>query len=338
MKKSDIIKLILGDRQTNQPGESFIATSFAPTNIALCKYWGKRNEELHLPMTSSLSIALPDHGSEVALSLCDAEQDQVKLNHELILPSSKFYQRLSSYLDLFRTEKNERFNVEIHSTIPIAAGLASSACGFASLVLALDQLFNWQLDKKSLSILARLGSGSASRSLWDGFVEWHVGERADGMDSFAEPIHAVWPELCLGLLIFNTNEKMISSRDAMRETVETSSFYKNWPQQVSQDLFCLHKAIEEKDFELLGKTAESNAMLMHATMRDAKPSIDYCLPETIAAMQKIQQLRQDGLPLYFTQDAGPNLKLLFCENDVAMVREHFNVEVVRVFSSSMTLL
>jgi diphosphomevalonate decarboxylase len=154
------------------------------------------------------------------------------------------------------------------------------------------------------------------------------------MDSYGELISDQWPELRIGLLVLNESEKPISSRDAMQRTVTTSPLYTAWPNKVSRDLSALKQAINLKDFSLLGKTAESNAMTMHATMLSAWPTICYFLPETISAMHKIWRLRQDGLQIFFTQDAGPNLKLIFLDKDKKSVQEYFpEMEVIEPFGN-----
>ena len=321
MKKSDVVQMIFREGCGEPQREKGLA--FAPTNIALIKYWGKRDSELNLPNTSSFSITLPDKGALTYISLNDQTQDDIVLNGNEISADSAFAKRVSQYLDLFRLEKNWYLSINIDMSIPVAAGLASSACGFASLISALNDLFDWKLSKHDLSILARLGSGSAARSLWNGFVEWHAGVQADGMDSFAESFIAEWPELCVGILTVSTSEKSISSREAMQRTVNSSTLYGCWPKKVAQDLAIVKQAIQVKNFSLLGGTAESNALAMHATMLSSWPPVCYYLPETIAAMHKIWKLRNDGLELYFTQDAGPNLKLLFLQENVDAVKEHF---------------
>lgn len=331
MNKADVVKSVLGSR-SNIPQKNTVGQAFAPTNIALCKYWGKRNQVLNLPVTSSLSISLGNKGASVELTLSAEKHDVFTLNNEQVDMSSGFAKRLIAFLDLFRTEEKQYFSAVIHSTVPIAAGLASSACGFASIVKALNDLFGWQLAERELSILARLGSGSASRSIWQGFVEWHAGVSADGMDSFAEPITSMWSDLRIGLLIMDAGKKAISSREAMQRTVETSSLYTAWPTQVEHDLRLIKEAIQNQDFHLLGQTAEANAMAMHATMLSAWPPITYALPETLTTMQTIWRLRKEGLPLYFTQDAGPNLKLLFQAKDEKQVRAAFpSVDIVTPF-------
>lgn len=329
MKKIEVVKSILKDRLTALPGAN--GTAFSPTNIALCKYWGKRDSELNLPVTSSLSIALPEKGALASLTIRD-EHDRVTLNGQQLAVDSSFVKRLSEFLNLFRPQMNWFLDIHIQMTIPVAAGLASSACGFASIITALNSLFSWELTKRELSILARLGSGSAARSIWHGFVEWHAGVQPDGMDSFADPIKIEWPTLRVGILSFAESEKPISSREAMQRTMDTSVLYHSWPQKVARDLVILRQALQTHNFALLGGAAESNALTMHATMLSSWPPICYSLPETLAAMQKIWRLRGEGLSVYFTQDAGPNLKVLFLADDEASVTAAFPaMEVVKVF-------
>jgi diphosphomevalonate decarboxylase len=330
MTKAKCIENMLGDKLLYiHPKPKGIA--FAPTNIALCKYWGKRNTELNLPMTSSLSIALPDKGAFTTLMLRE-HHDEIYLNHQQLSPGSLFVHRLVEYLNLFRLPNQWFLHVDIQMSIPVAAGLASSACGFASLVMSLNDLFGWRLTLRELSILARLGSGSAARSLWNGFVEWHAGVNEDGLDSYAVPIDDEWPELRVGILSFSEQEKPISSRTAMQRTLDTSVLYQSWPKKVMNDMSIIKQAIHHKNIALLGGAAESNALAMHATMLSSWPPVCYSLPETVAAMHQIWNMRTEGLSIYFTQDAGPNLKLLFLEAHENAVKKVFpNVSVVRVF-------
>ncbi|MBT3192661.1 MAG: diphosphomevalonate decarboxylase [Verrucomicrobia bacterium] len=317
--KQEVVNHILAHRTESPMTE---ADAFAPANIALCKYWGKRDTELNLPVTSSLSLSLGSLGSQCHLSFCE-ERHQVVLNDEPLDPNSPFVVRLSQYLDLFRRDTDRYYRVETLNTIPTAAGFASSASGFASTVLALDKLHGWCLSEIELSILARLGSGSACRSLWQGFVEWHAGETETGMDCFAQPITTAWPELRIGLLVLEAGKKPIGSREAMQRTVETSPLYASWPHKVAADIQIIRKAIEENNFEALGAAAESNALTMHATMMGATPAVVYWLPESVETMHRVWKLRREGLPLYFTMDAGPNVKLLFLDKDRQHVEEHF---------------
>jgi diphosphomevalonate decarboxylase len=227
---------------------------------------------------------------------------------------------------------NPAFEVRTENNIPTAAGLASSASGFAALTMALDDLAGWGLDRKQLSMLARLGSGSASRSVYDGFVQWHAGAQADGMDSFAEQLPNQWPEFRIGILELSAAKKPVGSRDGMNRTVETSELYKSWPQQAVADLKTIRTAIDVRDFSLLGKTAEHNALSMHATMMSAWPPLIYLQPETIEQIHKVQRVRSEGLEVYLTIDAGPNIKLLFLEeNEVTVVSAFPNLKIIKPF-------
>lgn len=308
--------------------------AYAPTNIALCKYWGKRDAELNLPFTSSLSIALPDKGALTQLTVHEYDRDVVLLNDHELIPDSEFVKRIVQFLDLFRPEQSWHLNINIKMNIPAAAGLASSASGFASLTSALNDLCEWKLEKPTLSILARLGSGSAARSLWNGFVEWHAGVDSDGMDSHGEPLDFEWRALHVGILTVSEEAKLISSREAMQRTVNSSPFYANWPKKAMQDLLLLKQALQTKNFSLLGGVAESNALSMHATMLSSWPPVCYFLPETIALMWKVWALRKEGLEIYFTEDAGPNLKLLLLEKDKEAVKSAFPaIELIKLFES-----
>lgn len=333
MKASHIVQHLLSGENTAPVIES--ATCFAPVNIALIKYWGKRNTELNLPVTNSLSIALPNKGTTTTIRVNHLANDRYTLNGTLLDAENEFSKRLNKFCDYFRFTKNWHFDIETHNNIPTAAGLASSASGFAALVLAFDQLFGWQFDKSTLSILARMGSGSACRSLWTGFVEWQKGEREDGCDSFASPLkirsNQFLSKLCIGLLIFEKDKKIISSRQAMLNTVNTSPSYKNWSTQVANDLKEIKQAIVQHDFIALAKISERNALAMHATMLDSIPSTDFCTKKTGEYREKIWSLRKQGIPVYFTQDAGPNVKLLFQEEITPAIAEHFpEAEIIRL--------
>ncbi len=338
MKIKRAIKAILPPQKNWHQSE--VGEAFAPATIALCKYWGKRDTELNLPYTASLSVSLGGKGARTIISLAISHEHQIELNGQSVSLDSKFAARVIRFLNLISPKDSMYFRVETFSNVPVGAGLASSASGFAALVLAANEFFSWQLDEKKLSILARLCSGSASRSIWNhAFVKWHAGKDKFGADSFAEPIKDTWPELRVGLLIVSDQEKAIGSREAMERTVQTSRFYQAWVEAAPSDILAMEKAIKEKDFQLLGETAESNALSMHATMLAAKPPVAYFHPGTVMLMQKIWQLRALGLPVYFTEDAGPNLKLLFLKENESEVKKQFSqIEVIAPFEEQVVLV
>ncbi|MFT5126939.1 MAG: diphosphomevalonate decarboxylase [Rhodothermales bacterium] len=291
----------------------------APVNIAMIKYWGKRDAVLNLPMTGSLSVAIPELGTHTMLA--PAEADSISIAGEPQAAESAFAQRISRFLDPFRRPGVPGFRVETTNSVPTAAGLASSASGFAALTLALDSLFSWRLRSTQLSVLARVGSGSACRSVFPrGFVEWTRGEREDGLDSHAHRIADAWPGLCIGVITVSAGEKPISSREAMNRTVATSRLYREWPARVAADLANCKAGIAARDFHRFGQVAEDNALAMHATMRDAEPPVDYALPDTHATIASVHALRAAGCPVYLTMDAGPNVKLIYPESAESAIR------------------
>ncbi len=307
--------------------------AFAPSNIALCKYWGKRDRELNLPINASLSVSLAHLGSRTRILPAADGIDRVLLNGEEQAAQSPFALKVIQFVNLFRRDLRQALRIETENNIPTAAGLASSASGFAALMRALDQFYQLQLAPQVLSAFARMGSGSASRSIFTGFVEWQMGNRDDGMDSFAVPLARDWPALRIGLLKLATGAKKVDSRAGMQRTVESAHLYQSWPLQAAADLEKLHLAIEQQDFLLLGETAEQNALSMHATMIASWPPLLYWQPDSVAAMHRIWELRAQGLQLFFTMDAGPNLKLLFRQQDTAAVLAAFSdLEVVAPFA------
>ena len=305
---TDWVDQVLGAAKYNTPAAQ--ASAYAPSNIALSKYWGKREPSFNLPVTGSLSISLAGHGTKTGLSVINTPAHQVILNGVEIDASQGFAIKVSQWLDSV-LPPDLKLRIDTLNTVPTAAGLASSASGFAALTLAANTLMGWRLPEHQLSALARLGSGSASRSLWHGFAKWQAGELANGSDSVAFPLQQQWPQLRIGLLTVSSQTKAVSSREGMARTIATSALYKQWPQQAESDLATIEAAIVAGDFEAMAKTAEHNAMCMHATMAAAWPPLVYWLPESLTQMQKVWQLRDQGLPLYLTMDAGPNLKLLF---------------------------
>lgn len=333
MNKQDIVTALVGAKKV--PPNSYGA-AFAPANIALGKYWGKRDEQLNLPITNSLSISLGDRGTYTEIARTATNCDEIYVNGAAIAKNSEFYLRFIEFLDLFRLP-GVYFKIITNSNIPIAAGVASSASGFAAATRALNELFAWNLSESSLSILARLGSGSACRSLWHGFVEWHAGKANDGLDSFAIPLPYIWPTLRVGLLIFTTAAKLISSRRAMAVTVNTSPFYSLWPARVNQTIAAVKAAIIAQDFSKFGTSIENNALEMHALMLTAKPTIIYNIAATLVGMEQVWQARKQGIEVYFTQDAGPNLKLLFLAKDQAALKIIFpNLEIIAPWITTNT--
>lgn len=284
------------------------AKARAHTNIALIKYWGKQNEELAIPMNSSLSLTLDKFYTETEVEFkSDILNDIFYLNGD---QDDETLIKVSKFLDLFREANGikDRAIVTSINKVPTAAGLASSASAFAALGAAANVASGLNLNDKQLSTFVRKGSGSATRSVYGGLVQWHQGDSDE--TSFAEPIdNADW-DIGMVVVIVNSKEKKISSREGMKQTILTSPFYENWPKEAEKDLKAIKLAIKNRDFKSLGKITENSAMKMHATMLSANPSIMYFEPNSILVMQIVQQLRKEGIEAFFTMDAGPNVKIL----------------------------
>jgi diphosphomevalonate decarboxylase len=299
------------------------ATAKAHTNIALIKYWGKRDESLILPMNGSVSMTLDEFYTTTTVSFHKRLTcDRFVLNGKLQDASEQ--NKVASFLNHVRALGKSGLYAEVTSEnhVPTSAGLASSASGFAALAAAAAKAIGLDLTGPELSRLARRGSGSACRSIFGGFVEWQKGELADGMDSYGIPLvpQDYW-DLRILVTILAREPKNISSRDGMRRTVKTSPFYAGWLETVAGDLALAKDAILKRDFETLGRVAEANALKMHATTLAANPPFTYWQNDTLSVMQKVSGMREIGLPAYFTIDAGPNIKVLCESQNVSQVRE-----------------
>jgi diphosphomevalonate decarboxylase len=300
-------------------------TARAGTNIALVKYWGKRDQALNLPATGSLSLTLANFGSETTVRFApDAEAaeggDRVSLNGAPVEPG--FAERVRRFLDLIRREARVGLPAEVdtRNSVPTAAGLASSASGFAALALAASRAAGMKLSPPELSVLARQGSGSAARSIFGGFVEMAAGEQADGSDACAQPLLPpdAW-DVRLVVAITAEQAKAIGSTEAMERTAQTSPYYAGWLQAVQQDLAAARAASLARDLAELGRVAERSAMRMHACAMAADPPILYWNGATLAAMETVRRLRAAGSSAFFTIDAGPHVKVLCAARDCAAV-------------------
>ena len=288
-------------------------TAIAGTNIALVKYWGKRSGPFNLPAAGSLSLTLRelDTRTTVRFDAQLAGGDRVRLNGQ---PADEgMRQRVSAFLDIVRQQAGitTAADVVTDNTVPTAAGLASSASGFAALALAASRAAGLTLLPQALSVLARRGSGSAARSIFGGLVEMQAGTREDGSDAYARPLPEgdAWP-LRLVVAVTAEGPKAIGSTEAMRRTAQTSPYYQAWIHSVDADLRDARAAIAERDLRRLGAVAERSAMRMHASALAADPPILYWSAATIAAMDTVRQLRHRGIDAFFTIDAGPHVKVL----------------------------
>ncbi|MFT4295985.1 MAG: diphosphomevalonate decarboxylase [Micropruina sp.] len=297
------------------------ATARAFPNIALVKYWGKRDARLILPAAGSLSLTLDAFPTTTTVRLDpDAATDSFTLNGA---PGAEVpTQRVTRFLDVVRelAGSTSHARVDSLSEIPTDAGLASSAAGFAALAVAASAAYGLDLDASALSRLARRGSGSAARSIVAGLAVWHAGDDAQ---SYAEGVDG--PELRMVILTLDRSAKRVSSREAMVRTAATSPFYTGWVTSTASTLEEALAACRAGDFTALGLLTELHALRMHALIQSADPPIRYLKPASIAAFDRVEELRAAGLECYATADAGPNVVVIAKPDDAAQVADELAV-------------
>jgi len=296
-------------------------TVTAHANIALVKYWGKRDAALNLPEKGSLSLTLEALSTTTTVEFTGGERDEVIIDGALALGKAR--ERVSRFLDLVRAKAgvHAAARIESSSNFPAASGLASSASAFAALATAASRAAGLALSPRELSLLARRGSGSAARSIFGGLVRMYDGDDAQ---AYAQPLASNWGdengELRMVIAIVGGGAaKKHPSRDAMEHCKATSRLYPGWIDTVDDDLRGAEAAIGRRDLDALGAIVEGSTLAMHASMWAARPAIRYWRPETIALMDAVISARDDGAKAYFTIDAGPHVKVLTTANDAPRI-------------------
>lgn len=308
-------------RGSAPPQEPISAAAQARANIALVKYWGKRDTALNLPAAGSLSITLDALSTRTQVTFDPAlAADSLSLDGARDDPAR---QRASHLLDLVRQLAGSRWRarIETRNDFPTAAGLASSASGFAALVMAAGKALGLPPDRRLLSTLARQGSGSAARSLFGGFATMHAGTLEDGSDAYAEPLlpAGAWP-LKVVIAITTSKAKAVGSGAGMERSRLTSPFHGEWIDSGSRDLAAARAAVEERDFEALAAVSEHSCLKMHAVMLSSRPPLIYWTAATVACIERIRELRRRrGCRVFFTIDAGPQVKAVCLPQDAAQV-------------------
>lgn len=296
-------------------------TAVAHSNIALIKYWGKRSVEYNLPAVGSISLTLDALHTRTTLQFGDIlSEDQLVLNdQEATAPSLK---RVSDFLDIAAgTTARPKAKIVSENNFPTGAGLASSASGFAALALAASKGLGQSLSDETLSRLARMGSGSAARSIYGGFSEMQLGAKDDGSEDFAIPLHNenYW-DVRLLVAITSDEKKDLGSTEGMMRTANTAPYYDRWVSSHPKDLIEMRKAIDEKDFEKTGELTEHSCFKMHGLAMSAKPPILYWNAATTETIHRVWILRKKGIPAYVTIDAGPQVKILCLPESVEAVK------------------
>ncbi|MCC4331676.1 diphosphomevalonate decarboxylase [Limosilactobacillus reuteri] len=301
-----------------------MATAKAHTNIALVKYWGKKDQELIIPQTDSLSLTLNEFYTTTTVSFDNhLTSDLVAIDQQTL--SKQAAKKVIHVLDIVRQLSGIKAFARVESInhVPTAAGLASSASAFAALAGAASAAAGLNLSGRDLSRLARRGSGSATRSIYGGLVEWQKG--TDDTSSFAQPIleNVDFPIEMLAVLV-DTKKKKVSSRSGMQSSVETSPYYDAWRQVVANDMIAIKQAIKAKDIDQIGHIAEENALRMHALTFSADPGFTYFNGETLTIIKAVEDLRNQGVNCYYTMDAGPNVKVIYDRGNRSKIVEELS--------------
>lgn len=308
-------------------------TVIAPSNIAIIKYWGKRGDEkLNLPLNSSLSITLDEQLSVITrISLHD--KDEIIINNK-VLSANEMREYAGRVIQKFRSIASKDFHVKVESNakFPINAGLASSAAGIAALTFGLNELLELNLPLKELSKIARLGSGSACRSMFGGFVIWERGVRDDGEDSYCYQLFPkdYWKELVDIIVIVSEEEKKVSSRRGMMRSVETSELMECRLKFIEKTFNEVIDAIRNKDEKKFYYYVMRHSNSMHAVILDSWPSFFYLNDISLKIMEWIQDFGKAA----YTFDAGPNPHIFTTERNVKEIIEFLStLNVKRIIIS-----
>lgn len=285
------------------------ATAIAHANIAFIKYWGVRDAARRLPTNNSLSMNLDTAYTTTTVEFAAGYgQDVVLLDGVEVAGRERA--RVVEHLDRVRARAGMALPARVVSvnSFPTAAGIASSASGFAALTVAACTAAGLHLSERELSVLARLGSGSACRSVPGGFVEWQAGESSE--DSYAvslfPPEH--W-DLRDVVAIVGGEAKAVSST-AGHAAAPGSPFFPARLATLPERLARLKAALAGRDFAAFAPLVEEEALSMHAVMLTSRPAILYWAPGTVRLVQAVWAWRAAGLPVCFTIDAGPNVHVL----------------------------
>ncbi|KAJ9132240.1 Diphosphomevalonate decarboxylase [Pleurostoma richardsiae] len=315
------------------------ASTTAPVNIAVVKYWGKRDPKLNLPTNSSLSVTLSQADLRtLTTASCSAsypEGDSLLLNGATSDISGARTQACFRALRARRAalERDDPslpklsampLRLVSENNFPTAAGLASSAAGFAALVRAIADLYRLPDSPAELSIIARQGSGSACRSLFGGYVAWRMGSREDGSDSLAEQVApaAHWPEMRALVLVVSAAKKGVSSTSGMQQTVATSGLFKHRVAEVvPQHMTTMEDAIRRKDFAAFAEVTMRDSNSFHACCADTYPPIFYMNDVSRAAVRAVEKINEAAgkTVAAYTFDAGPNAVIYYLAGDETAV-------------------
>lgn len=286
------------------------ATAIAPANIAFLKYWGRTNTEFRLPANASFSMNLSEAKTTTTVSFeKDYSTDDISMEGSVL--SQKEKERVVIHLDRIRqiAKDTRRAKVVTRNSFPKSCGIASSASGFAALTMAAQAALGMTLSERELSILARLGSGSAARSIPDGFVVWEYGDTSD--ESFAHSVFSPSHWDLRDIVVLSETKKTVSSTSG-QDAVDTSPLYKTRLSRVKSRLSRMLEAVSLRDIAVFGSLLEEDCLEMHSVMQTQTPPLYYWTEETKHVMKEVLRMRKEGVPAYFTIDAGSAVHVI-CE-------------------------
>ena len=319
-------------------------------NIAIVKYWGKKDAEKMIPATSSISLTLNDMFTETEMEFIKDEDIKIAVEKEMKNGNCKdkfwgmtdlFYlngelqdsvhtEKISKVVDLFRENRNQKVKISTTNNMPTAAGLSSSSSGLSAIIKACNKIFEKNYTQSELAQISKFGSGSSSRSFFGPIAAW---------DKDTGEICEVKTDLKLAMLVLvlNKNKKKISSRNGMELCAKTSTYFDEWVKQSEIDFINMKKYLAENDFEKVGTLTEENALRMHKTTETANPPFSYFNEKTYEAMDFVKNLRNNGEKCYFTMDAGPNVKVLCLEEDLEKLAGIFGQKYKIIVSKTVKL-
>ena len=288
------------------------STWLATPNIAVVKYWGKRDSDLNLPYNGSVSVTMDE-----AVSTRTTVQFIPSLSHDELFLNKKAARkdetaRASRVLDAVRKSAGIKTRARVYSenNFPTAAGIASSASGFAALACAASDAAGLKAGSAALSRFARMGSGSACRSVIGGFAEWKMGGKKDGSDSYAVQIAPAshWPRLRNVIAISDAGRKLIGSDMGMQLTVSGSALYKERVKRMPSIIRSMKSAILSRNLPSFLALAMKESSNMHAVMLDSTPPIIYLNDISHAIMRAVNSFNEEAgeTAAGYTFDAGPN--------------------------------
>lgn len=289
----------------------------SPTNIALVKYWGKTNEELNLPMNSSLSLTvdIDQFYTQTSIQLSENNKDRLVLNKQEAEMTGRIY-RVVNTLKSYSTPDNIRKGIEIESenNFPTAAGMASSASGLAALTFGLSKAYNLDLSSEELSGVARLGSGSACRSFFGGVVEWTAADSHG--KSLAKQLHPseYWDDLRLLVILTDLEKKKVSSTKAMR--LNQRMMLERSNERVPLRMKEIKQGFADKSFEKIARITMEESDDLHYVIENADKPVKYLNARSEEIKNIIKRFNSPGVRAAYTFDAGPNPFILTRKQDM----------------------